>query len=229
MKPTIRPNRTARRHGAFTLIELLVVIAIIAILAAILFPVFAKARERASRTSCGSNLGQLTLAFRMYADDSNGFLPMQYNALDKTGGPGEFRKVIDPYVKSLDVWYCPSDTSVNKKAKDYVGCAKTQAKPFDQDCGVDHRFMSYFFDWRLWQSDGFNNPPFAMDKNHTIAITGVGNTSYGPSDMYLAVDGKRGAGAGPTPPFPPEAHAGGWNTCYMDGHVKWSQSPYGKS
>src|ERR1700752_3648321 len=71
--PMGRPNHRAR-HG-FTLIELLVVIAIIAILAAILFPVFAKAREKARQTACLNNMGQLSKAFRMYMDDNDGTLP----------------------------------------------------------------------------------------------------------------------------------------------------------
>ena len=67
----------ARRSG-FTLIELLVVIAIIAILAAILFPVFARARESARRTSCISNLKQLALGTMMYAQDYDETYPMSY-------------------------------------------------------------------------------------------------------------------------------------------------------
>src|SRR5229473_2812966 len=68
----MRPRRG--RHG-FTLIELLVVIAIIAILAAILFPVFAHAREKARQTSCLSNLRQLATGMAMYAEDSDGLYP----------------------------------------------------------------------------------------------------------------------------------------------------------
>ncbi len=74
-----------RRKG-FTLIELLVVIAIIAILAAILFPVFARAREKARQTSCLSNLKQLSLGVLMYAQDYDERLPMLYF---NTGGPTE--------------------------------------------------------------------------------------------------------------------------------------------
>ena len=66
-----------RRHG-FTLIELLVVIAIIAILAAILFPVFARARESARTSACNSNLRQLGLAAHMYASDYDEWLPVDY-------------------------------------------------------------------------------------------------------------------------------------------------------
>src|SRR3989442_12909634 len=71
-----RPVRQWKRRGAFTLIELLVVIAIIAILASILFPVFAQAREKARSTSCTSNLKQLSLAWLMYAQDYDEALPM---------------------------------------------------------------------------------------------------------------------------------------------------------
>src|SRR5476651_819462 len=69
------------RHG-FTLIELLVVIAIIAILAAILFPVFARAREQARRTSCLSNMKQIGLALFMYAQDYDETLPERYGCSD---------------------------------------------------------------------------------------------------------------------------------------------------
>ena len=67
-----------RRIRGFTLIELLVVIAIIAILAAILFPVFARAREKARITSCQNNMKQLGTAFAMYCSDYDGRMPMDW-------------------------------------------------------------------------------------------------------------------------------------------------------
>ena len=111
---------------AFTLIELLVVIAIIAILAAILFPVFAKAREKAEQTTCTSNLKQLGLGFTMYAQDYDQRLPLVW---DNTAGNGQLsgwmyyttfanpvqgnmdpsRGSIYPYVKNAQIYVCPVD------------------------------------------------------------------------------------------------------------------------
>ena len=114
-----------RTRGGFTLIELLVVIAIIAILAAILFPVFARAREKARATTCISNLKQLGLAMAMYCQDYDGKFPWgvdpadrycpqiwnsypQWQALIPT--MYLLHEVLNPYVKNAQVWYCPSDT-----------------------------------------------------------------------------------------------------------------------
>ncbi|HEY3413549.1 MAG TPA: DUF1559 domain-containing protein [Armatimonadota bacterium] len=97
------------RLKAFTLIELLVVIAIIAILAAILFPVFAKARERAKTTSCISNEKQIGIACMSYADDNDGTYPP--NRVPIVGGTWTWKRAIQPYLKSFDVWRCPSVTN----------------------------------------------------------------------------------------------------------------------
>ncbi len=99
-----------RRRG-FTLIELLVVIAIIAILAAILFPVFAKAREKARATSCLSNMKQLTLAVLMYVSDSDSQFPLgQYppGASNAAESDYSYRCCVYPYVRNAELWMCPS-------------------------------------------------------------------------------------------------------------------------
>ena len=95
----------SRRKG-FTLIELLVVIAIIAILAAILFPVFARAREKARQTSCLSNIKQIGLGYMMYIQD-----------YDDTGIRGQYEgesgryywtQAVEPYIQNSQIWQCPS-------------------------------------------------------------------------------------------------------------------------
>ena len=114
-----------RRH-AFTLIELLVVIAIIAILAAILFPVFQKVRENARRASCQSNEKQLGLAVTQYVQDSDELFPP--TGTNNCGTNGNFFWVIYPFVKSAGVYKCPDDSSnfgssymVNENIDTYTG------------------------------------------------------------------------------------------------------------
>src|SRR3569833_607568 len=102
---------------AFTLIELLVVIAIIAIIAAILFPVFAKAREKARQTSCISNLKQIGLSLMQYSEDNEEVMPPL-----STGDPSNtfsFRALVQPYVKSLEIFKCPSNPA--KDMNDWDG------------------------------------------------------------------------------------------------------------
>src|SRR4051794_16013802 len=98
-------NRSDRR--AFTLIELLVVIAIIAILAAILFPVFAQARERARMSACLSNTRQLGTALMLYVQDYDETYP--YIRFHCGSDCLTWKNVIRPYLKSLDVLACPSN------------------------------------------------------------------------------------------------------------------------
>lgn len=104
-----------KRH-AFTLIELLVVIAIIAILAAILFPVFAQAREKARMVSCLSNMRQIGTGLRMYAQDyDETYMNLIYGWSNNPGidlwGGWNWRNAIQPYIKNKGVFACPSNPS----------------------------------------------------------------------------------------------------------------------
>ena len=94
------------RRG-FTLIELLVVIAIIAILAAILFPVFARAREKARQTSCLSNVKEIVLGTLMYVQDYDERLPRLYYR-DPDRVMTSITMMIEPYLKNVQIWNCPS-------------------------------------------------------------------------------------------------------------------------
>jgi prepilin-type N-terminal cleavage/methylation domain-containing protein/prepilin-type processing-associated H-X9-DG protein len=100
---------TVKNARGFTLIELLVVIAIIAILAAILFPVFAKVREKARQISCTSNEKQLGLAFIQYSQDYDEKYPMGLGASSNSFRGGGWAGMIYPYVKSTGAFKCPDD------------------------------------------------------------------------------------------------------------------------
>ena len=102
-------RRGSTKPLGFTLIELLVVIAIIAILAAILFPVFAKAREKARQTSCLSNQKQIALGLLMYAQDYDEKIPYPFWGWGTP--PYTWRVVIDPYIKNTQIYQCPSDST----------------------------------------------------------------------------------------------------------------------
>jgi len=120
---------------AFTLIELLVVIAIIAILAAILFPVFAKVREKARQTSCASNEKQIGLAITQYVQDYD----EKYPAREYNGDADTWRIGVFPYVKATGVFSCPSNPSGTKKGLDgypiSYGGNYNSSPYFNQDWG----------------------------------------------------------------------------------------------
>ena len=145
----------ARRKRGFTLIELLVVIAIIAILAAILFPVFARAREAARKATCQNNLKQCAQALKMYTDDYDGTLPSSYlvkkaiptmaesisfcTSLNPTadGAAGDYpgtnklswSQVLYDNIKNKDVMFCPSD-SMEHNAKDPAGAPQLRVTSY---------------------------------------------------------------------------------------------------
>lgn len=102
------PRATKRSNLGFTLIELLVVIAIILLLAAILFPVFSRVRDKARQSTCQSNLKQIGLGILQYAQDNNERLP---NTYDDGAGHTDYswRVFIEPYIKGRNVFACPSN------------------------------------------------------------------------------------------------------------------------
>jgi prepilin-type N-terminal cleavage/methylation domain-containing protein/prepilin-type processing-associated H-X9-DG protein len=116
--------RTSHKPVGFTLIELLVVIAIIAIIAGMLFPVFARSRAQARSSRCIANLKQIGVALFMYSDDYDGRFPWGVDCADQ-GLPEiwmdhpqlqlwiphmpRIEKTLDPYIKNAEIWHCPAD------------------------------------------------------------------------------------------------------------------------
>jgi prepilin-type N-terminal cleavage/methylation domain-containing protein/prepilin-type processing-associated H-X9-DG protein len=108
------------RNPGFTLIELLTVIAVIALLAALLFPVFARARENARRSTCASNLKQIGLALFMYVQDYDETAPNSYMHFDNSSTLASWRQVIQPYTKSTQLLVCSSNPERGRVASPAV-------------------------------------------------------------------------------------------------------------
>jgi len=206
----------------FTLIELLVVIAIIAILAAILFPVFARAREAARKTSCLSNLRQLGIASHMYAQDHDELMPCDYYACNSSTTHIRLVRQIQPYINNMQILYCPSTFKVQtwmpdfaptdaNKAAGNIGyyCFSYENKPSD----VDPPKKSY----STWISWGFL-PMRGWDKPRVMG-------EQWDSDCWLWSDAWCKLTRVDHGVTLHGSHAGSINICYLDGHVKFQGGP----
>lgn len=204
-----------RRHG-FTLIELLVVIAIIAILAAILFPVFAKAREKARASSCLSNTKQLGLGVMAYTQDYDEVLPMRYY---NNGVGVQWWNAIYPYVKNTQLFYCPSTKNYSYGwAQTYLdrqplGMIISPAETV-MICEAGMVFNSSGgkgYDWHINAPSTFGAPPSVpADEINGIPVAGDANYTARPLPI----------------------HNDGCNICFIDGHSKWMKTTqffYGQS
>lgn len=134
------------RARAFTLIELLVVIAIIAILAAILFPVFAQAKEAAKRSACLSNTKQIGVALLMYLNDNDDTTPSLYSDTKTGGMMVDTFQLLQPYSKNQDVFLCPdrSDHSPKCSTPTYPGMV---GAPTTSDRCIGYGYNWGFMPW----------------------------------------------------------------------------------
>ncbi len=224
------------RKDGFTLIELLVVIAIITILAAILFPVFTAAREKARQSTCASNLKQLSIALQMFAEDHDGRFPCAFfNNRDIAFGPempAQWKGAIFRYLKTTQVFICPSDPFGAEK-RVFVA----ERKQFDEPA-------SYRLNNTLVQRDPFDFAPavpytLSDVKNPSELIllceskpfpgnnpVSQGGTEWNQVAAYVKMKELPPAQIDPrqteeTSPVAMKRHNGGANYGFADGHTRW--------
>lgn len=213
---TFSPHTERRKcsNRGFTLIELLVVIAIIAILAAILFPAFARARENARRASCQSNLKQIGLGIMQYSQDYDETMPL-YN-LEGPPSTG-WSEGIQPYIKSLQLLQCPSETAgpnANPAADNvtapYTGLGAYTDYAYSLNMGWD------LAGWGPAKLSAITQPAlsvvvldYSTGRSRNFAYTGP-KTGAGSTGLATIADGLR--------------HLEGINYLLADGHVKWYKS-----
>ena len=202
---------------AFTLIELLVVIAIIAILAAILFPVFGRARENARRTSCLNNMKQIGLGLMQYTQDYDEAIPLGSSGGVNYGMRGYAGRIM-PYVKSEQLFVCPSSTlqgirisyagsgnpsTSNRFLASFIAPSKTVALMEFEGNNYGSNFTQNGLDAPRFGND----QGLGVDPGNQNLMTGRLNSSWTDDSVY--------------PTDQPAQHLEGSNWLFFDGHAKW--------
>ena len=219
-------NSSGVRKG-FTLIELLVVIAIIALLASILFPVFARAREKARQASCGSNLKQIGLGLMQYVQDYDEVLPLAMPRVSAgcVAQSGSWMDFIYPYVKSNDIFDCPDNA-----ANSGVGQYSYPWSPGSNlgSYSINNMFWGHSPDNDLCHETSVSTMPKIVVPATTVWVTESGydnfatvNYGYGPA-TETTIQG--------FPALSPDVgqgliiarHSNMVNVLWLDGHVKAS-------
>jgi prepilin-type N-terminal cleavage/methylation domain-containing protein/prepilin-type processing-associated H-X9-DG protein len=242
-------RHVCRHKRAFTLIELLVVISIIAILAAILFPVFARARENARRASCQSNLKQLGLGLMQYSQDYDEKLPVSNISNAQCGdtvGAGWGSRIF-PYVKSTQIFVCPSDsgyvdsgyTRVSYAYNSAIGSTNA-ARGISGAMAAMNSSALTVLNFEVSHAEmpaGWSEATIANDPNGSYSNVGT-PAGYGRSfastagcntGTLFATGTPLGGVTVPTSnsltTVPPDGrHLAGANYLMADGHVKWFKS-----
>ncbi len=214
------------RRG-FTLIELLVVIAIIAILAAILFPVFARAREKARQASCSSNQKQIALGILMYAQDYDEAFPgFYYKAVVADWPLFLWIDAVKPYVKNEQIFRCPSgnDSTLSGPSANYAGTTITTSYAVNRYVCNGGRGA---FDNRIAQITYPAQTLLTFDaiRASRWCATPMGTGGSRGDDCYVRPAGIiEVAGGSLTVGQDFGLHNEGANMSFCDGHVKWQKS-----
>jgi prepilin-type N-terminal cleavage/methylation domain-containing protein/prepilin-type processing-associated H-X9-DG protein len=208
--------RRGRGRTGFTLIELLVVIAIIAILAAILFPVFAKAREKARTITCTSNAKQIGLGMIQYVQDYDEHFP--YGPYNGGAGPA-LGFMVNPYIASGQIWRCPSDSVSSPSA-----VTTTPTTPQGANA-----YMNVSYSYNIWWigQTGLALASIQAPATGCMLWGGWGGNSWVNDNTGTFTRGEGFpvvANPGGANPTTAAAHNGAGNFLFVDGHAKLEQS-----
>lgn len=209
-------NLVSNPKRAFTLIELLVVIAIIAILAAILFPVFGRARENARRSSCQSNLKQIGLATLQYSQDyDEAMLPQRMT----TSGPyWAWTSLVQPYLKSTQVLLCPSN-SITGATQSYTQNFWTGGTPYKTLASLAIPAQTVQFMDAIGGTSDVTNRSYLFQVDSSNGGTHYGRVARAGTSVFESTVALSH----------PTRHFEGANYAFCDGHVKWLKSSGGPS
>lgn len=209
---------TQRKRG-FTLIELLVGIAIIALLAAILFPAFAKTRESARRASCSSNLKQIALSIAQYNQEYDGnYVRATSVADDPLLG---WRLALAPYLRSDQVFHCPSSTNevdTSRRTDYYINANLSMFTTAANSAGINEALITSPSLTVLLGDGSYGQSYFWTNPSPSVApmMAASSSTTSGLEDYSRN-------NTDDTPASNPASsrHLGGANYAFCDGHVKW--------
>ena len=216
---------------AFTLIELLVVIAIIAILAAILFPVFARAREKARQASCQSNLKQIDLAMQMYFQDYD---EKHMYVITKCSGaePGNLLARIpqyvrlEPYVKNWQLFACPSAHPHREDGS--IICANWSIPHHAINDCITYGLVPATFEQHIGFSEGISNiaggAKLALFQSPAQTVIIADSVGYMTPQRVGWAECCRAGCVDAVKTDNNTRHNGGSNLGFLDGHVKWMKS-----
>ena len=219
METTAAPSLCRRSGWAFTLIELLLVIAIVGILAAMLLPALNKAREKANQSACSNNMRQWGIAFGMYCDDNNDYMPYEGSTasapIDQSYNVGAWYNILSSYINQprlMDLYH--NNTIPLPGVRSVFVCPTLRSTALTAAPTVGNPWFGYAMNRVLTGCAGqVYKRSIAVNPSQTFFLSESENNTFSfTSGLYLSTYNT---------PYVPPRHTGGMNFVFVDGHIEW--------